>query len=277
MSTQPPTDLKTLISHVETHGYVIIPDAFTPAEIDEAAAAIARLASDAASAGPAGGPNTGRTAFEGRNTKRIYALLNKSPAFYKFPVHPALTALNAHFLDRGFLLNAFHSVYIQPGEAPQALHHDDSVVSVPRPHRPYGTGVMVAIDDFTPSNGATVVIPGSHTWADRVPRREDTIPVVMPRGSAVFFLGTLWHGGGENVSRAERRSMTIQYCQPWVRPLENQVLAVDWDKLEGMPRGLVDMMGYGVGDPFIGYVDGIHPWKVAQRRLREARGRGGKL
>ncbi|KAF9872944.1 hypothetical protein CkaCkLH20_09454 [Colletotrichum karsti] len=248
-------DIQSMIDHVEEHGYVIIPNAFTEAELEEAHTELLRLAADAASAGPAGGDRAGRNDFEGLNTKRIYALLNKSPVFQKFPIQTTLLALNDHFLDSGYLLNSFHSVYIQPGEAPQMLHHDDGFVTLPRPHRPFGTGVMVAIDDFTATNGATVVIPGSHKWGDKndqAPRREDTIPVIMPRGSAVFFVGTLWHGGGQNTFDKERRSMTIQYCQPWIRPLENQILAVEWEKLEGMPRKLVDMLGYGVGAPFIG-------------------------
>ncbi|GKT53125.1 phytanoyl-CoA dioxygenase family protein [Colletotrichum tofieldiae] len=278
-STSPPVpDIAALVAHVEAHGYVVIPHAFTAAEADEAHAEILRLASSPTTAGPAGASG-GRNAFEGLRTQRIYALLDKSPAFYKFPLHPALLALNDHFLDPGFLLNAFHSVYIQPGEAPQALHHDDGYVGVPRPHRPFGTGVMIALDDFTATNGATVVIPASHTWGpdtghSQVPRREDTIPVVMPKGSAVFFLGTLWHGGGENTSAHQRRALTVQYCQPWIRPLENQVLAVEWEKLSGMPRRLVDLLGYEVGAPFVGYADGVHPWKVVQRRLKEREGVG---
>ncbi|KAF4870272.1 hypotheticall protein [Colletotrichum siamense] len=267
----PTPSYQHLIDHVEEHGYVIIPNAFTEAEIEEATSELARLAADAASAGPAGGDRAGRNDFEGLNTKRIYALLNKSPVFQKFPLHPALLALNDHFLDPGFLLNSFHSVYIQPGEAPQMLHHDDGFVTVPRPHRPFGTGVMVAIDDFTSTNGATVVIPGSHKWGDkdhdRAPRREDAVPVIMSRGSAVFFVGTLWHGGGQNVSDRERRSMTVQYCQPWIRPLENQILAVDWDKLDGMPRRLVDMLGYGVGSPFIGTGSGFETCSTIRRSI----------
>ncbi|KAL2877281.1 hypothetical protein SGCOL_007438 [Colletotrichum sp. CLE4] len=296
-STSPAVpNIEALIAHVEQHGYVIIPAAFSGPEADEAHAEIVRLTSSPETAGPAGGFATptndggtltnnstttgdsdstggGRNSFEGFKTHRIYALLNKSPVFHKFPTHPALLALNNHFLDPGFLLNAFHSVYIQPGEVPQALHHDDGYVG----------GVMVALDDFTPTNGATVIIPDSHTWGPdttHLPQRKDAIPVVMDKGSAVFFLGTLWHGGGENTSPGPRRALTIQYCQPWMRPLENQILAVEWNKLAGMPRRLVDLLGYEPGAPFVGYADGVHPWKVVQRRLREQKERGhwqGKL
>jgi ectoine hydroxylase-related dioxygenase (phytanoyl-CoA dioxygenase family) len=55
-----------------------------------------------------------------------------------------------------------------------------------------------AINDFTADNGATVVIPGSHRLDDhRKPTDADErVSVVMPAGSVVFFVGTLWHGGG---------------------------------------------------------------------------------
>lgn len=38
-----------------------------------------------------------------------------------------------------------------------------------------------------------------------------------------------------------------------------------WEKLEGLPQRLVDMMVYQVGAPFVGHVDGISPKMVAAR------------
>ena len=67
-----------------------------------------------------------------------------------------------------------------------------------------------------------------------------------------------------NTTDRERRAMTVQYCQPWIRPFENMTLAVSWDKLEEIPEGIIDMMGWKVGYPFIGYVDGRSPRKAAR-------------
>jgi ectoine hydroxylase-related dioxygenase (phytanoyl-CoA dioxygenase family) len=118
---------------------------------------------------------------------------------------------------------------------------------------------MIALDAYTETNGATVVVPGSHAWGDRRPGRSEAVPVTMPAGSIMFFLSTLWHGGGQNTSGESRLAVTVQYCQPWVRPMENQLLAVDWEKLDGIHPRIVAMMGYKVGMPFIGYVDGRSP------------------
>lgn len=129
-------DIKTYVDHVNQHGYVIIPNAFSPSQIADAKAELARL-STTPDAGPA--VEAGRNPFEGLQTQRIYALLNKSRVFDNFALHSAVLALNDHFLDDGYLVTAFHSINIRPGEKAQSLHHDDEYITVPRPHRPFGT------------------------------------------------------------------------------------------------------------------------------------------
>lgn len=134
-----------LIEHTLEHGYVIIPNAFSQTEIDEAKQELHRLAQK-----PSPGPASagGRNVFEGYQTNRIYALLNKSRVFDKFPLHPDVLALNDYFLDDGFLMTAFHSISIQPDEDAQALHHDDSYIKVPRPHPPFGTASPSPCDPY---------------------------------------------------------------------------------------------------------------------------------
>ncbi|TQV91595.1 phytanoyl-CoA dioxygenase family protein [Cordyceps javanica] len=261
-----------LIERTLEHGYVIIPDAFSASEIREAKEELRRLAREP---GPGPASAGGRNAFEGYQTRRVYALLNKSRVFDKFPLHPDVLALNDYFLDDGFLVTAFHSIDIQPREEAQALHHDDAYIKIPRPHPPYGTAVMVALDDYTATNGSTVVIPGSHAWdGSRAPSRAEAVPVVMPAGSLVYFLGTLWHGGGANRSERGRRALTVQYCMSWMRQLENQQLAVDWERLGAIPPRLVEMMGYKVGSPFLGYCDGRSPRARVAQVLERWEGKG---
>ncbi|KAF4459514.1 phytanoyl- dioxygenase family [Fusarium albosuccineum] len=202
-----------LINTVIKQGYVILENVFTHDEVDEATQELRRLASEHDTAGPAS--VGGRNKFEGFRTRRISSLLNKSRVFDKFATNPEVMALNDYFLDPGWLLSLFQSICIQPGEDPQALHHDDGYVTLPRPHRPFGTAIMVSLDAYTETNGSTVVVPGSHEWGpDCVPNRSEAIPIIMPKGSIVYFLGTLWHGGGQNISNNERRALTVQFCQP---------------------------------------------------------------
>lgn len=117
--------------------------------------------------------------------------------------------------------------------------------------------------------GATRIVPGSHTWdSHRRPTEEETVPALCPEGGVVYFLSTLWHGGGANVSDRPRQSATVQYCNPYIRPIENQILAVDPRKLDSIHPRIVEMMGYTHMEPFIGYADGLGPRRAARRMVR---------
>jgi hypothetical protein len=45
----------------------------------------------------------------------------------------------------------------------------------------------------------------------------------------VVFAGTLHHRGGASQGGGTRLGVTPQYCQPWLRQLENMALAVPPD------------------------------------------------
>ena len=46
---------------------------------------------------------------------------------------------------------------------------------------------LLALDNFTTTNGATAVVPGSHRWeSGHIPTRDQTIPLTCPAGSVMF-------------------------------------------------------------------------------------------
>jgi len=242
-------------------GYVVIPNCFSRAEAEEAKAEIDRLSGT--------DPRTGRSDFEGHHTNRIFSLPNKSRLFDKFYIIPQVLALNDYFLEPDYLMYVIQSIVIQPGEGQQVVHHDDSPTKVPRPRAPFSAAIMVVFDDYTEMNGATKVIPGSHLWGkEPKPNKKDSISVTCPAGSIVYFLGTMYHSGGPNRSDKPRHALTIQYCQPYIRPLEDLMLSVDPRKLDQIPEKVVDMMGYKSGFPFLGSVDGMNPRNGMQRFVR---------
>jgi ectoine hydroxylase-related dioxygenase (phytanoyl-CoA dioxygenase family) len=205
------------------------------------------------------------------------------------------------FLAPNYLLTAAQAICIHPGEAPQALHYDDSFYPFPRPRRAFSLATIVALDPFTAENGATEVIPASHQWGDEVPAgvvsaadfaqrttygrgllgAENTLmrpappdhggtddrlrPVVMAAGSVVVFLGTLWHRGGANRSASPRLALSMQYCEPWARQQENFTLGVPREVARGLSARVQELLGYSIHPPFMGHVGGLHP----KRRLHE--------
>ena len=144
-------------------------------------------------------------------------MLSKSRAFDKLVEHPRILRLLDRLLLPNYLLTAYQAIQICPGEVSQPLHHDDQFMSVARPRDPFSWATIWAITDFTPDNGATLIIPGSHKWGDdHLPNKQSPLtPCVMKAGSVVFFSSTLWHGGGANTTTHDKRlALSAQYCQP---------------------------------------------------------------
>ncbi|BBY80295.1 phytanoyl-CoA dioxygenase family protein [Mycolicibacterium pulveris] len=205
----------------------------------------------------------GRNAFEGRRTQRVYSLLSRTRVCDRLVDHPRVLAVLDRILMDNYLLSALQAINIQPGEAAQLAHHDDGFYPVPRPRAPLAAATIWAIDDFTADNGATVLYPGSHRWGRRRPEPDDpSLPVVMPAGSCVFFVGTLWHGGGANSSADARLAVTAQYCQPWLRPMEAFTLSISRDIARAVSDDIRRMIGYSIHPPFVGAVDGLHPLRL---------------
>jgi ectoine hydroxylase-related dioxygenase (phytanoyl-CoA dioxygenase family) len=85
----------------------------------------------------------------------------------------------------------------------------------------------------------------------------------MQAGSAVLFAGTLVHRGGAHHGAGTRLAITPQYCEPWIRQIENMPLAVPPELARGYSDRVQELLGYDIFEPtFVGYVDGMHPKRL---------------
>jgi ectoine hydroxylase-related dioxygenase (phytanoyl-CoA dioxygenase family) len=209
---------------------------------------------------------TGRNPFEGYSTQRVYALFAKTRMFDRAATDPLLLAVLDQVLGH-YQLSAPVGICIGPDEKAQILHRDDSIYPVPEPHPPLVVNTMWPLDEFTAENGATRFIPGSHAWEPgRRPAADDpVVQAVMSAGSALFYLGSLWHGGGANQTGKARLGVILEYAAGWLRQQENNLLAVPRGVVRELPERLQELLGYNIYPPFVGYVDGAHPRKVLGR------------
>jgi ectoine hydroxylase-related dioxygenase (phytanoyl-CoA dioxygenase family) len=202
---------------------------------------------------------SGRNDFEGFATRRIYALFAKTRGFDDLAIHPLLLGV----LDRVLgphQLSGPVGIDIGPGESAQGLHRDDIVYPLAWPHPQVVLNTMWALDDFTEENGATLIVPGSHrTGPDARPLDGDAVVATMPAGSVMFYVGTVWHGGGANRSAERRLGVILEYVAAWLRAQENHVTAVPVEVARTLDPRLQELLGYNIYPPFLGYVDGRHP------------------
>lgn len=207
----------------------------------------------------------GRNDFEGYKTRRVYSVIERSLACNPLVDHPLVLSLLDNVLMQPYLLSQMQAINVYAGEVRQPLHHDDSFYPIPRPRAPLGAATIWAIDDFTEANGATLVLPKSHTWGDRSPTDIDPgelVPAVMPAGSVVFFYGTTWHCAGANNTKASRMAVTAQYCEPWARTQENFSLSISRERAKQCSPEIQSMLGYSMLFPFIGFANGRDPGRL---------------
>ena len=252
-----PNEVDRCMEAVERDGFVVIENRISP-EL------IAEIKEDLI---PRFEYESGRNNFEGFKTQRLYAFFEKSLVCNPLVEDSLILGCLDRIFEPNYLLSQLQAINILPGESQQPLHPDDAFYRVPRPRPPLGAATIWAIDEFTEENGATVVIPKSHLWDDRLPTEadlKDLQPVVMPAGSVVFFVGTLWHGGGANRSDAARLCVSAQYCAPWCRTQENYSLSLSRETVKRCSEHIQRMLGYSIHPPFMGFVNGKHPKRLLE-------------
>ena len=98
------------------------------------------------------------------------------------------------------------------------------------------------------------MIPGSHRFEDKLrPTVDETVPAEMSKGSVLFYLGSLYHGGGANRSASARRGVNVGYTLSWLRQEENQYLACPPEVARELPEDLARLAGYRRGAYALGY------------------------
>jgi ectoine hydroxylase-related dioxygenase (phytanoyl-CoA dioxygenase family) len=182
------------------------------------------------------------------------AILGPSCACYQLNV--------AQVMDRG------------PGAERQILHRDEDVwVHLPRPHPEVELASVIALVDFRAEIGATVVAPGSHRWERaREPEPEELVCAEMPAGSAVVYLGSTLHAGGQNsTADSWRRGMHMSFVVGWLRTEDNNYLSTPPHVARTLPRRSQELLGYAAHDAiaagggYLGTVDLLDPIDLLAR------------
>jgi hypothetical protein len=221
-----------------------------------------------------------RSGFSGRKTLRCHGVLGYAPACSELIAHEAvLAAADALLLPScaEYQLGSTTGIEILPGEIEQRLHRDDSAYPIQLAGFELQIAVIWALTDFTAENGATRVVPGSHRYlrAWHQPDLSRSAQSVMPKGSALIYLGSTWHGGGANRSGGARTGLINTYSLGWLRPESNHILEVPPQtarRYEERVRRLLGYTPHGGGEDQLGSYVGSEPAWVPSRAEAGARG-----
>ena len=169
-----------------------------------------------------------------------------------------------------YWLNTGQLICIGPGESPQMLHRDE----LNWPHAMRADEITVtaifALTDFTESNGATLIAPGSNHWEGALPPvpEETLCRATMPAGSALLYSGKVIHGGGANVTDDQWRvGLHAGFCRGWLRAEENFQLTVPLDIARTLPDRARYLLGFRSYSPEFGGRLGLVDYDDAARLL----------
>jgi ectoine hydroxylase-related dioxygenase (phytanoyl-CoA dioxygenase family) len=247
-------DLSAAFADLDRDGFCVVEDVLSPAQ---AARVRERLVAVAAAEAAAGITSAGP---EGPRNQRVYALTHKGDEFISLLEHPVLWTLMTQVLGQDFLLSSITANIAGPGGPAMVLHPDQGYIPPPWPPYPLVANIMWMLDDFTPQNGATRFVPGSHRDALGGPtdagRVAEAVPVTGRAGSVLCFDGRVLHQTGANTTADVLRHGVLTYCcRPWIRQQENSSLSIPpelWPQLSDRVRQLSGLKIYAG----LGMIDG---------------------
>lgn len=245
------------VAEIGTRGFTLLEGVLTDDECDELLDDLDRLHVEL-------GTRPAANDFEGTATLRVYNLLSHGPHWQRVAVDPRVLPVVDGVLGPGCLVSSLSSIAIGPGETAQPIHADDQLIPIPKPHPPTVCNSMWALTPFTADNGATRIIEGSHLW-DHSPvygQHYDSVPAEMARGSVLVWHGSLWHGGGANLTNERRVGIAMNYCAGYIRQQENQQLGLDPAVVATFEPRLQELVGYGVYQGLIGHIDRSSPQQL---------------
>jgi len=182
--------------------------------------------------------------FYGAQTKRLHGLFSKSPRMVEVLTHPLFLSLaRTLFIDSGMAndirLSNTELMVLSQDQENQVFHTD--AASWPRVQKQEKDEILIsanfALTDFTETNGATRVVPGSHRWeSGREPEEHEICLATMPRGSALIYTGNAIHSGGANQEADARVGLYLGYIVSWLRPIENQLVTNEPADILALPE-----------------------------------------
>jgi ectoine hydroxylase-related dioxygenase (phytanoyl-CoA dioxygenase family) len=166
------------------------------------------------------GENAGHEFRYEDHVRRLANLVAKGQEFEDLVCDPAILERIGCVLGDDFKLSSLNARSANPYEdCRQPLHIDAGAISDERGY--WVCNTIWLLDDFTPENGATRCIPGSHKWRqnpvtvlpDPLAPHPEEVLVTARAGAVVVMNAHMWHGGTENRTALPRRALHAFYCR----------------------------------------------------------------
>ena len=105
---------------------------------------------------------------------------------------------------------------------------------------------------FTPENGATYLLSGSHLRKEK-PTDEEFFSqadrITGRSGSIFFWDSNIWHAAGLNKTDLPRRSLSLLYSQPFMKQQFDYPRSVGYENADLLPEAFKQIVGFNARVP----------------------------
>jgi len=242
-------DFDAHVLRIKLEGYTVLSGQLTDKECQEAKWQLERLANE-----------THDYSIGGINN-----LFNKARIFERIYQLPDLLRVIRYFLGEDAVLSGAYGSIRRPGSSGGGLHSDGSQTGHNRAlaeadndqritSHVLGLNVIFCVSDFTKTNGATYLVPGSFQYDSF---RPPDAPVPGQRiveagcGSVLVFNFNTWHGPSENQSQDTRYAVLSPWRRQWIRPENELSRLVAPDVLERAGENGKKIFGISALPPYL--------------------------
>ena len=245
-------DFRDHVLRVKLDGYTVLPDLLTGEECDESRQQLDRLSEEA-------------ECQPGASVGGFNNLFNKARVFERIYQLTDLLQVLRYFLGEDAVLSGAYGSIRPPGAKAGGLHSDGSQTGHNRilseadngrriTSHVLGLNVIFCISDFTRTNGATHLIPGSFqydSFRPPPPPVPGQMMVEATRGSALVFNYNTWHGASENRGQESRYAFLSPWRRQWLRPENELSRIVDPEVLERAGENGKKVFGISALAPYL--------------------------
>ena len=197
------TEFENAVYELDVYGFTVVERVLTSEQSESMRSVLMRLNDEV-------GEERGG---EG-SCRHVSNLPTLDPIFFPVIDHPRILPILEHYLEPTLILGSLNSRIVRPGDGDQGFHSD-----IPAEMLNMASPVMMntvwMLDDFSPENGGTRVVPGTHKSGLGHPSQGVEVKYYVqpaaPAGSVLVFNGQCWHGGGANHGSANRHALFAHY------------------------------------------------------------------
>ena len=195
------------------------------------------------------------TLFDHDRSQRIWNLPLKFTRSGRFIEDSTLLSLVRSVLGADCVLSDFSATSIGPRTNGGSWHVDVPLTQIPEPLPNFPITVQNAwmLDDFTPDNGATRIVPRSHL-SQKKPKwgqgsMDGEVVLTAPAGSIAIWLSQTWHRSGPNNTDQPRRAILGYYCRSWVKPVTDLTRWMSPEKVTSFSPVVRYLLGWSAFGP----------------------------